>query len=54
MRQFKMQTSAQKITKTREKNVATNENCMLRKMNLKFQKSSNSILCKNVFWNKQT
>ena len=26
------------MTKTREKNIATNENCILRKMGLKFQK----------------
>ena len=38
MRQFKMQISTQTDNnKTREKNVATNENCILRKMSLKFQ-----------------
>ena len=41
------------ITKTREKNVATNENCILRKMGLKFQNSSFNILCKIAFWNQQ-
>ena len=30
----------QQITKTREKNVSTNENCILRKMGLKFQNPS--------------
>ena len=33
--------------KTREKYVATNENCILRKMDLKFQDPSFNILCKN-------
>ena len=43
MRQFKMQMSTQrekkeeKKRKKREKNVATNENCILTKMSLKFQ-----------------
>ena len=32
------------ITKTREKNVATNENCILRKLSLKFQNPSFNIL----------
>ena len=34
------------ITKTREKNVATNEISILRKMILKFQNPSFNILCK--------
>ena len=33
--------------KTREKHVATNENSILRKMDLKFQDLSFNILCKN-------
>ena len=41
------------IIKTREKNVATNENCILRKMGLKFQNPSFNILFKIAFWNKQ-
>ena len=41
------------MAKTREKNVATNENCILRKMGLKFQNPSFNILCKIAFWNKQ-
>ena len=41
------------ITKTREKNVATNENYILRKKSLKFQNPSFNILCKIAFWNKQ-
>ena len=35
------------ITKTREKNVATNENCILRKIKLKFQNPSFKILMQN-------
>ena len=41
------------IMKTREKNVATNKNCILRKMGLKFQSPSFNILFKIAFWNKQ-
>ena len=41
------------IIKTREKNVATNENCILRKMGLKFQNPSFNILFKIAFGNKQ-
>ena len=41
------------IIKTREKNVATSENCILRKMGLKFQNPSFNILFKIAFWNKQ-
>ena len=37
------------VTKTREKNVATN----LRKMGLKFQNPSFKILWKIAFWNEQ-
>ena len=40
------------IMKTREKTVATSENCILRKMSLKFQNPSCNILCKIAFWNK--
>ena len=39
------------ISKTREKNVATNENCILRKMGLKFQNTNFKIQI--AFWNKQ-
>ena len=39
--------------KTREKNAATNENCILRQIGLKFQNPSFNILCKGAFWNKQ-
>ena len=53
MRQFKMQISTQKITKTREKNVGTNENCILRKMSLKFQNLIFKFFCKIAFLNKQ-
>ena len=41
------------ITKTRGQIFATNENCFLRKMSLKFQNPSFSILCKIAFWSKQ-
>ena len=41
------------ITKTKEKNAATNENCILEKMDLKFQNASFNILCKATFWNEQ-
>ena len=41
------------IIKTREKNFATNENCILRKMALKFQDPNFNILCGITFWNKQ-
>ena len=37
------------MAKTREKNVATNENCILRKMNLKFQNPGFNILGKIAF-----
>ena len=36
-----------------KKNAATNENCILGKMGLKFQKPGFNILCKIAFWNKQ-
>ena len=39
--------------KTREENVATNENCFLRKMGLKFQNPSFNTLFKIAFWKKQ-
>ena len=51
--QCKMQIST-KSDKTREKNVASKENCILRKMGLKFQNPRFKILCKIAFWNKQT
>ena len=41
------------ITKTRVKNVATNKNCILRKIGLKFQNPSYNTSCKTAFWNKQ-
>ena len=41
------------MAKTREKNVATNENCILRKMGLKFQNPSFNNLCKIALWIKQ-
>ena len=41
------------IFKTREKNVSTNENCILRKMGLKFQDTNFNILCEITFWNRQ-
>ena len=41
------------ITKTREKNVASNENCILRKMKLKLQNPSFNILWQIEFWSKQ-
>ena len=40
MRKFKMQFQLKQITKRREKNVASNENCILRKMGLKFKNPS--------------
>ena len=40
------------IAKTRKKNVTTNENCILRKIGLKFQNPSVNILCKIAFCNK--
>ena len=48
-----MQISSQKNNQNWIKNVATNENCILRKMSLKFQNPSFNILCKIAFWNKQ-
>ena len=39
--------------KTREKNNATSENCIPRKMSSKFQNPGFNILCKIAFWNKQ-
>ena len=33
--------------------VATNENCILRKMGLKFHNPGFNLLCKIAFWNKQ-
>ena len=53
MRQFKMQIPTQTDNQNKRKNVATNENCILRKMGLKFQNSSFNILCKIAFWDKQ-
>ena len=47
MRLFKMQ-----ITKTREKNAATKEKCILRKIVLKFKNTSFNILCKIAFRDK--
>ena len=41
------------VAKTGAKKVATNENCILRKMVLKFQNPSFNISCKTAFWNKQ-
>ena len=41
------------IIKTKERNVATNENCILKKIGLKLQNPSFNILCKIPFWNKQ-
>ena len=40
-----------KITKTKEKKVATNENCILRKMSLKLWNPSFTTLCKIALWN---
>ena len=54
MRQYKMQISTlTDLTKTRQNNVETNENCILRKMGVKFKNSSFNILCKIAFWYKQ-
>ena len=50
MRQFKIQISTQTDQK---KMLQTNENCILRKMGLKFRNPSFSILWKIAFWNKQ-
>ena len=47
MRQLKM------VTKIREKDVASNENCTLRKTGLKFKNPSFKTLSKKAFWNKQ-
>ena len=49
MRKFKMQISTQTDNQEYRKNVATNENCILKKMDLKFQNpafnhTQNSIL----------
>ena len=41
------------IAKTREKNIAANENYILRKMGLKFQTPSFIILSEIASWNKQ-
>ena len=41
-----MQIPTQIDKKTRERNVATNENCILRKMGLKCQNPRLNILCK--------
>ena len=41
------------VSKTREKNVATNENFILRKMSLKFQNLIFKFFCKIAFLNKQ-
>ena len=56
MRKFKMQISTQTDNQKQRKNVATNENCILRKIGLKFQNPSfnpmqNSILeqAKEIF-----
>ena len=51
--QCKCKYQLQQITKTREKNVATNENWILKKMGLKFQNPNLNILRKIAFWNKQ-
>ena len=40
-------------TKTRGNNDAANKNCILRKMDLKFQNLKFKTLCKIHFWNKQ-
>ena len=54
MRQCKMQISTQTDNQNyRKENVATNENCILRKMVLKFQNHSFNILYKIAFWNNQ-
>ena len=53
MTQFKVQISSQTDNQNYRKNVATNENCVMRKMGLKFQKASFNILCKIAFWNNQ-
>ena len=53
MTQFKVQISSQTDNQNYGKNVATNENCVMRKMGLKFQKASFNILCKIAFWNNQ-
>ena len=47
MRQLKI------LTKNREKIVANNENCILRKTGLKFKNPSFKTLSKIAFWNKQ-
>ena len=47
MRQLKM------LTKNREKIVANDENCIVRKTGLKFKNPSFKILTKIAFWNKQ-
>ena len=49
----KIQIPTQAHNQNLRQNVATNENCILRKMGLKFQNPSFSMLCKIAFWNKQ-
>ena len=41
------------MTNTREENVTTCKNCILKEMGLKFQKAYFKILCQIAFWNKQ-
>ena len=41
------------MTSTREENVTTSKNCILKEMGLKFQKVYFKILCEIAFWNKQ-
>ena len=53
MRQFKIKHQLKQMTKTKEKNAATNYNCILKKMGLKFQNLSFNILCKIAFCDKQ-
>ena len=48
-----MQISTQTDNQNLGENVATNENCILRKMGLKRENSGFNILCKIAFWNKQ-
>ena len=49
-----MHLSTQTHTKTRKKNVASNENCILRNTGLNIQITSLNIFCKIAAWNKQT
>ena len=52
MRKFKMQISTQTDNQEYRKNVATNENCILKKMDLKFQNLPSTIR-KIAFWSRQ-